>query len=325
MKKLLSVGALVAALTITAVAIAFGGTSGQTSAIAVTPTRTPAATPAHTHATASKRQPVTIRFTATRGTRAVGCGTSLTGLGTTRATTRLLDMRFYVSNVRLVRRNGSSVKLRLSRNDRWNLTRAAQSVTLIDLENGTKGCAGDARMNAIVRGTVPKGTYTGVTYTLGVPLALNHTDPTRTPAPLNSIAMGWSWQAGRKFAKIELAKPTAKGVTGPDFYVHLGSTGCEGIPDGSNAMSCSAPNRAKVLLRSFDPARQRIALDIAALTATVDITRNRGGAAGCMSGPTDPECGAVFRAAGIGWSPDGRGTGRVVGDGTSQRLFRVVR
>ncbi len=319
MKTLLSVGALGAALMISAVAVGQGGSSpdGRTA-----PSTHVAAT-ARAHASAP--QPVTVRFTATQGTRPIRCGTTLTGVGTTKATTRLLDMRFYISNVRLVRKNGSSVKLRLSHDDRWNLSRGGQSVTLVDLENGTGGCTGDARTNAVVRGSVPKGVYTGITYTLGVPLALNHTDPTRTPAPLNLIAMGWSWQAGRKFAKVELAKPRSRGVTGPDFFVHLGSTGCEGVPNGSNAMTCSAPNRAKVLFRSFSPDRQRIALDITAMTAGIDVTRNRGGAAGCMSGPTDPECGPVFRAAGIDWSPDGRGTGRVVGDGTSQRLFRVVR
>lgn len=321
MKTLLSVGALGAALTISAVAVAQGDSSpgGRTAPIP----STHLATTARAHA--SMRQPVTIRFTAVQGARPIRCGTTLTGVGTTKATTHLLDMRFYVSNVRLVRKNGSSVKLALRRNDQWNLTRGSQSVTLIDLENGAAGCAGDVRMNAVIRGTVPKGTYAGVTYTLGVPLALNHTDPTRTPAPLNLIAMGWSWQSGRKFAKVELTRPQAGDVTGPDFFVHLGSTGCEGVPDGTNAMTCSAPNRAKVLFRSFNPAKQKIALDIAAMTSSVDVTRNGGGAAGCMSGPTDPECGSVFRAAGINWSPNGRGTGRSVGDGSSQRLFRIVR
>ena len=155
------------------------------------------------------------------------CGTRLTGVGTTKATTRLQDLRLYVSNVRLVRRDGSSVKLQLRRNDAWNLTRGGQAVTLIDLENGTSGCAGAARMNTVITGTVPKGTYTGITYTLGMPLALNHTDPTSSPAPLNLIAMTWSWQSGRKFTQIELDAPSARGVTGPDFFVHLGSTGCK--------------------------------------------------------------------------------------------------
>lgn len=326
MKKLLSVSALGAALAISAVAMAYGGSPGGTSAATVDSARTATTTaPARSHAPTAKRQAVTIRFTAIQGARTIRCGTRLTGVGTTKATTRLQDLRLYVSNVRLVRRNGSSVKLQLRRNDAWNLTRGGQAVTLIDLENGTSGCAGDARMNTVITGTVPKGTYTGITYTLGMPLALNHTDPTSSPAPLNLIAMTWSWQSGRKFTQIELDAPSARGVTGPDFFVHLGSTGCKGVPTGTNAMTCTAPNRAKVLLRSFNPATQRIALDIGALTSTVDVTRNGGGASGCMSGPTDPECGGVFRAMGLNWAANGSGTGRTVGDGASQRLFRVVK
>ncbi len=324
MKKLLMAGALSAALAITAVAIAQDGSSSDATTGA-TPPSTTTSTSAREPATAGKRQPVTIRFTATQGARPIRCGTPLTRVGTTKATTRLRDMRFYVSNVRLVRKNGSSVKVQLHRNDQWNLTRADQSVTLIDLEDGKGGCNGDTRMNAVITGTVPRGTYTGITYTLGVPLALNHTNPTTTPAPLNLMALSWGWQAGRKFTQVELVKPRAGEVTGPDFLVHLGSTGCEGVPTGTNAMTCNAPNRTKVLFRSFNPARQRIALDVAAMTAGIDVTRNLGGAAGCMSGPTDPECGRIFRVAGIDWSSDGSGTGRIVGDGTSQRLFRVVR
>lgn len=332
MKKLLTVSALGAALAIGAVALATSGTPRDTEPVGSPPAPVTSSSPdttapsARTHAKrAAARQNVAIRFTATQGTRPVTCGTVLRGLGTTKATSRPLDLRFYVSNVRMVRRNGSSVKLKLTRNDQWNLTRGSQSVSLIDLENGTKGCVGDRRMNAVIRGTVPRGKYTGVTYTLGVPLALNHTDPTRTPAPLNVMAMGWSWQAGRKFAKIELAKPRIPARTGRDFLVHLGSTGCKGVPTGTNAMNCSAQNRGKVLFRSFSPSTERIALDLSTLTAGIDPTRDRGGAAGCMSGATDPECATVFRAAGINWSANGRGTGRVVGDGTSQRLFRVVR
>lgn len=324
MNKRLTLGALGAALAISTVTVAHAASSqAAKAAMTSAPTADAKTSVRGTHAVSS-RQPVTIRFTATQGTRPIRCGTALTGVGTTDASTRLKDMRFYVSNVRLVRRNGTSVKVKLRRDDQWNLTRGSQSVTLIDLENGRGGCTGDARMNTMVVGTVPRGTYAGITYTVGVPLALNHTNPTATPAPLNLIALNWSWQAGRKFTQIELVRPTTGKVVGPDFLVHLGSTGCQGVPTGRNAMSCTAPNRAKVLFRSFNPARQRIALDLDAMTARIDVTRNRGGAAGCMSGTTDPECGGIFRAAGLHWSADGRGTGRTVGDGTRQRLFRVI-
>ena len=65
-----------------------------------------------------------------------------------------------------------------------------------------------------------------------MPFALNHTDAPAVPAPLNSAAMAWSWQAGRKFTKIEFADPGgATGTwTAKSFFVHLGSSGCQGNP-----------------------------------------------------------------------------------------------
>lgn len=273
-------------------------------------------------------QHVEIGFTAVNGTqRTVNCSTPITGLGRSGATAQLQDLRFYVSNVRMVRANGTSVKLTPMAGDEWNLTRAGQSVTLIDLEDGTGACAadGDKRMNDMVHGTVPAGKYVGVTMTVGVPLALNHTDPTTTPAPLNLIGMGWSWQAGRKYTKIELTKPTAPGgAPGKDFMFHLGSTGCVGNPAAGDSITCRAPNRMKVLFKRFNPATQRIAFDIRTLTAGLDLTVDQGGAPGCMSGPKDPEC-AVMRRGAIDWRADGSGTGRILGDGTLQRLFRVVK
>ncbi len=293
-------------------------------AVAVAATIAPMASAA----TAPARQSVDIDFTAVNGTQRVACGVPLTNLGTTGATAQVQDLRFYVSNVRMMRANGTSVPVRLRANDGFNLTRNGQSITLIDLENGTGLCAdeGDRRMNSRVRGTVPAGRYTGVTMTVGVPLALNHTDPTTTAAPLNLISMNWSWQSGRKYTKIELGRPQAPGAAAPgkDFMFHVGSTGCVGNPMAGERVSCNAPNRMKVTFKRFDPARQRIAFDIRAMTAGLDVTVDQGGAAGCMAGPKDPEC-VVMRRGAIDWRADGTGTGRILGDGTLQRLFRLVR
>ena len=50
------------------------------------------------------------------------CGTPITGLGTTATTAQLQDLRFYVSNVRLTRRNDTSVPLTLTGRTDYNLT-----------------------------------------------------------------------------------------------------------------------------------------------------------------------------------------------------------
>ncbi|MGD9573078.1 MAG: MbnP family copper-binding protein [Thermoleophilia bacterium] len=270
-------------------------------------------------------QRVTIRFAAVNGDAPVSCATPLTGLGTGGTTAVLTDLRFFVSNVRLTRANGTSVPLKLTSRPRWAATDGGQRTTLIDLENGKGGCTeGDGAVNAVVTGTVPKGRYTGVRYFIGVPFTMNHTDTVGAPAPLASAAMAWSWQAGRKFAKVEVSDPG--GATGAwsakTFFVHLGSSGCVGNPATGATTNCRASNRGAVRLPRFDPARQRIAFDVGALLAGNDITANRAGAPGCMSGGTDPECAAVFGALGIGWSPDGAGSGLPV---AGQTTFRAIR
>lgn len=252
---------------------------------------------------AGAREKVDIEFAAMAGDQPVACGTPIEGLGTTAQTAQLKDLRFFVSEVKLITRAGKAVPVKLAKNSAYRVTRVGVGVTLIDLENGTGACAeeGTKGTNAIVRGTVPEGRYVGVRWTVGVPFALNHTDAPASPAPLNSTAMAWSWQSGRKFSKIELADPGgATGTwTAKEFLVHLGASGCTGNPASGETVRCAADNRAAVRLKRFDPAKQKVAVDVAALVAGNDVTVNRGGAPGCMSGPTDPECAGVFAAFGL--------------------------
>jgi uncharacterized repeat protein (TIGR04052 family) len=265
-------------------------------------------------APAQAQQKVDIKFTAVAGDEPVACGTPIEGLGSTAQAAQLQDLRFFVSEVKLIRKGGKQVPLKLAKNSAYRITRGGERVTLIDLENGTGSCAvdGTAGMNAVVRGTVPKGKYVGVRWTVGVPFELNHTDAPAVPAPLNSAAMAWSWQSGRKFTKIEFADPG--GATGSwtakTFFLHLGSAGCEGNPATGATVKCAASNRPSVRLKKFDPAKQQVAVDVKAMLAGNDVTVNKGNAPGCMSGATDPECAGVFSAFGL--------TG-------SQSVFRAVK
>lgn len=277
---------------------------------------------ASAHAGHVHTQPVNIEFTAVNGTAPVTCGTPLTGLGTENTTAALKDLRFYISNVRMVRANGTSAPVRLAGNKNYNATVGANRVTLIDLENATGACTGDRAMNRLVRGTVPQGRYVGVRMQLGVPFALNHTDVTTAPRPLDLTALSWNWQAGRKFTQIEITDPAGPGGTwqARSFLVHVGSTGCVGNPASGQTAHCLRSNRGAVRLARFNPARQRIAVDLGALFAGNAVTRNQGAAPGCMSAANDPECGPVFDALGI----DGTGTGQPINGGKGQRLFRVI-
>lgn len=264
-------------------------------------------------AKAKRQQAVAIEFAAVAGRAPVRCGQPIAGLGTTGAAAQLTDFRFFVSDVKLLREDGRAVTVRLRRDSPFRVTRGKAAVTLVDLENGTGGCAGGTRAtNASVRGTVPAGDYVGARWSVGVPYALNHTDATTAPAPLNSAAMAWSWQVGRKFTKIEVSDPAVAGAppwAARTFFVHLGSTGCVGNPATGATARCAAGNRAEIVLKRFNPKQQRVAVDVKALTAGNDVTENGGGAPGCMSAASDPECGPVFGALGLRLAGAGMGDG----------------
>ena len=52
------------------------------------------------------------------------------------------DLRFYVSNVKLVKADGSTAPLTLDATDNYNATKGSDAVTLIDLEDKTGTCVG---------------------------------------------------------------------------------------------------------------------------------------------------------------------------------------
>lgn len=275
-------------------------------------------------ASAHENMTVTIPFAAVNGTAPVSCGTPITGLGTTAATAQLKDLRFYVSNVRMVRKDGRSVLLKLTPKKGYVVSRGGNRLTMIDLENGAGSCdQGDAAVNSVVRGTVPHAEYVGMRFYLGVPFPLNHSDTVGAPAPLDLTAMTWSWQAGRKFAKIEVTDPAGAAGTwaSKTFNMHLGSTGCIGNPATGGTSNCLASNRVTVRFAKFNPAKQKVAVDIGALLAGNDVTVNQAGATGCMSGGTDPECGPVFGALGLDWKADGTGNGTSSG---TQTVFKAI-
>jgi uncharacterized repeat protein (TIGR04052 family) len=299
-------------------------------------------------------QSVEIAFAAVAGSTPVTCATTeITDLGTTNAKGRLRDLRFYVSNAKLIRADGTEVALTLPANDNWNATVGSDAVTLIDLEDRTGACQGTADTNTTLKGTVPAGDYVGVTMTLGVPLALNHTDQGAgvdvTPNVINNgvhPGMAWAWASGRKFTKIELTDVLAAAAAGTAgqwkdavFNVHLGSTNCTGTNPAAGLVSqCTEPNRATLRFAAFKPATQKINVDVRALLAENDATVNLSGPTGCMSGLTDPECTGVFKALQIGFNGaaaagaaftigkvgDASNYGLPVNGGAAQTVFKVA-
>lgn len=264
-------------------------------------------------------QPVTIAFDLVANGHSARCGAPLGALGSDAKRATLRDARFYVQDVALVQADGRRIPIVLAPNDWQN-----DQVALLDFEDATGTCTGGTPpTNAVVTGKVPAGRYTGLTFTVGVPPSLNHTSTELEAAPLDIAAMGWSWQAGRKFAKIEI--DPEDGVTKLDssrsasWYVHLGSTGCTGNPVTGQTVSCLRSNRLPVMLERFDPVSQQVVLDLTSLFQSSRISEDRGGAVGCMSGPTDPECGPIFERLGLSLAngkPDMSGRSSIFTAGT---------
>ena len=277
---------------------------------------------------------VTLQFEARAGSTRVSCGSSIDDLGSGAATARLKDLRFHIANVRLIAADGSEVPLDLLTSpvavDLWNAKSATDSLTLIDLEDGTAECAGGtSATNAVVSGSVPGGNYVAVRMVLGVPESLNHLDPfaADTPRALSSVALGWSQTAGRIFSKIDVTDPalsTTPTWPSPVFTAHLGAQDCTGDPAAGVPATCALANRMLFTLGSesapFDPTKHKILLDLQGLLAGNDVTTNTAGtASGCMSARDDPQCMAMFGALQIDLA-----TGLPINEGQGQTVFRMV-
>lgn len=284
-------------------------------------------------------QDITVRFALKAGDQTVTCQTPAIKLGRAQTPVRLRDARLYVYDVALLTAQGQKVPLALTTSD-WQ----THGVALIDFEDGSggkEGCdGGSAGTNLSVVGRVPAGQYTGLSLGVGVPVSatgaagervsLNHSSHLSAPAPLDVPAMGWSWQAGRKFMKVEVLPEggiTRSNGSSKVWTFHLGSGGCKGNPATGEIVQCAQPNRAQLRFDAFDAALDQVVLDLAGLYTGADLSRDEGGASGCMSGVTDPECGPLFDNLGLqlGESAPGRGDGGLPKAGGVQRAFRVER
>jgi uncharacterized repeat protein (TIGR04052 family) len=244
---------------------------------------------------------VTIPFRARLGDGDVACGSTLAGLGTSGADADLLDLRFFVHDVVLLDEQGEAVPVTLDEDGRWQ----NDLVALVDLEDGSGACStGSPDVHTAVTGTVPMGHYHGLRFKIGVPEAMNHLDAATAPAPLNDPALWWTWTSGYKFLKVDVATPV-----NPSFVLHLGATDCAGDP--ATGYACGTENVPEVQLDELmvhaeeGPEAEtmgEVSVDLGALHAGSDLLSAPPAGdhmAGCMSGPTDPQCAPIFAALGL--------------------------
>jgi uncharacterized repeat protein (TIGR04052 family) len=172
------------------------------------------------------------------------------------------------------------------------------------------------RRYTTLTGKVPPGTYVGVTLSVGVPVksadadkvSLNHSNTGHHhPEILTSSAMAWSWQAGRKFMKIEYVPDTPiarpDGTTTTTWNVHLGSTGCKGDPTKGVVTACTNPNRMDFSFAAFNASTQKIVLDLAELFKNSDLSYEGGGAAAACPAPPIRNARAPSRPCRSTWPP----------------------
>lgn len=262
---------------------------------------------------------ITIDFDAVVGNEKLVCSENGTAkkyiLGKASTETTIADFRYFVSNIKVNLSDGTTQNLTLTTNDfQYQVPDKATNVAILDFEDKTGNCYVDAETNKSIVGTIPAtlATVTGIEFMVGVPLELNHVQFPDSKA-LTRTGMAWSWQSGRKFTKLETQPVNGlssyntqtssfgtPSLTGK-FTMHLGSTGCtatEQMFKDGNGQECAQPNRVDLKFTSFNPEIQKIVLDYAQLLTSVDVSKNYGGAAGCMSGLTDPECMSTGTVAG---------------------------
>ncbi len=198
----------------------------------------------------------------------------------------LTDLRFYISNPQVVTADG------IVRDVGFAVERPWQNdvVALIDLEDGTGACEnGTAEVATKLVGIVRNGDYRTLRFTVGVPFRVNHGNPLTARPPLDDPDMHWHWRSGYKFLRAGVRTES------DGFWIHVGSAGCEGTV--GNITGCRFPNRIEVELDGFVPGESRVAIDLAKLTAGIEL--GDGTRTDCSSGPAEENCIAPFRALGI--------------------------
>ncbi len=154
-------------------------------------------------------QPVSLSISARSGTSAVDTTTTLT-LGSTNARVRLRQFQLLLSDFKLTRAPGDTVRL-------------TNSYVLYRMQ-------ADAPNMRYALETVPEGNYTALTFTIGLPVAQNTQagadakNPNSFPTghPLNQTivpaaggaGMFWSWSSGYIFQRFEGFVDTTAGNSG---------------------------------------------------------------------------------------------------------------
>lgn len=262
-----------------------------------------------------------LRFEATDDGTAVGCTSTIDGLGDGTVRVAPSDLRFYVSHVRFYDATGAELPVELDQNA-FQYAGARGQVSLIDLTGTSEGTCtgtgisfaeGTARTNAVITGRTRTADVARVSFEVGVPQLLMKdtiaaTTPEAASSPLDE--MYWSWAAGYRHFVFNFTVETSAGAG--EGYLHVGSRDCG--PDDGLALqdrdACTYVNTPAVSIDDFDLERDTVAVDLRALLQGVDFLApirdpntfeeiGQGPGVECHSSPTQPDCAIVLSRLGV--------------------------
>ncbi len=202
----------------------------------------------------------------------------------------LTDLRLFVSGVTAEMLDGRAVDIPLIVDANWH----NGAVGLIDIEDGRGACdGGTIETNNTLNLHWPEDDVKALSLTIGVPFSENHADPLKAAAPLDDSAMHWHWRSGYKFLRAGVESET------DGFWLHLGSTGCQGTT--GNITGCSQPNRVTVKLDGFVAGQSAAVVHLDQLFHQVDLADGLPG--DCSSGPLESSCEPVLSNLGLASTP----------------------
>jgi uncharacterized repeat protein (TIGR04052 family) len=238
--------------------------------------------------TSNGKKLYTVRFDSRAGDQPFACGKKAT-LGTQNTLAEVVDMRFYVHDVALIRANGERVALELHQDERYQ----RENVALLDFVDDTGGCStGDADIRNVVHGYAPEQSdYTSLAFKVGVPADKNHLDGAHAPAPYNASGLWWSWSGGYKYMRVDL-----KSDAQPNWYFHGGAADCGGTSE--TGFRCGSLQLANIVLPNYDPQASLVVFDATRFYAASDITVGDD-TPGCMGFAPDTQCAPLYNTLGV--------------------------
>lgn len=258
----------------------------------------------------SDKQVVEIPFRATVGDDDFDCNKSFT-LGTDNTLVQPKDFRYFVSDIKFIRADGSKESLELEQDGKWQ----TGNVALLDYATADANCAmsssPDSETRKVVRGVIKKGEYTGIEFALGLDDKSNHLDSATAQPPLNNPGMWWSWKGGYKELRLELTIKSDGTAKDKDYLVHHGATNCSG--NSPETYKCTHENNASISLTG-NPLQSGVRFDIAKyfeaekvqeeLTQNLGTTKQMGVVSnpstwGCMAFGGDGDCEYLFANLGL--------------------------